>query len=75
MIVVGGAQEALDAHPGSHTLVLGHRRGFVKLAMRMGADLVPVFSFGENELYMQVKNPEGSALRRFQVRDWAKYGS
>ena len=30
------------------------------------AYLVPVFSFGENELFKQVSNPEGSLLRTVQ---------
>ena len=30
------------------------------------ASLVPVFSFGENDLYYQANNPQGSLLRRFQ---------
>lgn len=30
------------------------------------AYLVPVFSFGENEIYNQVDNPRGSRLRAFQ---------
>ena len=30
------------------------------------ACLVPVFSFGENELFHQASNPAGSYLRRFQ---------
>ena len=30
--------------------------------------LVPVFSFGENDLYCQVDNPQGSWLRRFQTK-------
>ncbi|VDO93120.1 unnamed protein product [Soboliphyme baturini] len=29
--------------------------------------LVPVYSFGENEVYHQINNPEGSRLRNFQV--------
>ena len=29
-------------------------------------DLVPVYSFGENDLFLQVGNPEGSWLRAFQ---------
>lgn len=49
-IVVGGAAEALSAHPGTADLVLKRRLGFIKLAMREGADLVPVFSFGENDV-------------------------
>jgi 2-acylglycerol O-acyltransferase 2 len=32
------------------------------------ASLVPVFSFGETDLYDQVDNPEGSFLRKFQER-------
>ncbi|PIO22947.1 hypothetical protein AB205_0086620, partial [Aquarana catesbeiana] len=30
------------------------------------AHLVPVFSFGENELFLQVPNPKGSVLRNIQ---------
>ena len=32
------------------------------------AYLVPVFSFGENELFKQVSNPEGSWLRNVQEK-------
>ena len=32
------------------------------------ASLVPVFSFGENDVYEQVKNPRGSPLRQWQVK-------
>ncbi|KAK3069268.1 diacylglycerol O-acyltransferase 1 [Teratosphaeriaceae sp. CCFEE 6253] len=52
-IVVGGARESLDAKPGTLRLVLRRRKGFVKLAIRAGADLVPCLSFGENDLYDQ----------------------
>ena len=45
-IVVGGARESLDAQPGKMRLVLKRRKGFVKLAVREGADLVPVLGFG-----------------------------
>mmetsp|Transcript_13331 Transcript_13331/g.21866 ORF Transcript_13331/g.21866 Transcript_13331/m.21866 type:complete len:332 (+) Transcript_13331:80-1075(+) len=66
MIVVGGAEEALDARPGTYDLVLHKRRGFIKLAMEHGVPLVPVFSFGETDLWDQLPNPEGSRLRKFQ---------
>ena len=52
-IVVGGAAESLSAHPGTADLTLKKRYGFIKMAIRAGADLVPVFSFGEND----VSNP------------------
>lgn len=49
-IVIGGAAESLSAHPGTADLTLKRRFGFIKIAIREGADLVPVFSFGENDV-------------------------
>jgi len=66
VIVVGGAAEALDAHPGVYTLTLARRRGFVRIAIEAGASLVPVFSFGENDLYQQADNARGTTLRQVQ---------
>lgn len=36
VIVVGGAAESLDAHPGNFKLTLKNRKGFVKIALRNG---------------------------------------
>lgn len=68
VVAVGGAPESLDARPGALRLQIRHRKGFIKLALKHGAQLVPVFSFGENELFDQMENPSGSALRRLQER-------
>ncbi|KAM9414374.1 2-acylglycerol O-acyltransferase 1 isoform 2-T2 [Pholidichthys leucotaenia] len=68
VIAVGGAPEALDARPGALRLQVLNRKGFIKLALKHGAQLVPVFSFGENELFDQMDNPTGSPLRRLQNR-------
>jgi 2-acylglycerol O-acyltransferase 2 len=65
-IVPGGAAEALDAVPGTCDLTLKSRKGFVRMALKYGADLVPVISFGENELFDVVKRTETSLIRRFQ---------
>ncbi|KAM9221962.1 2-acylglycerol O-acyltransferase 2 [Dugong dugon] len=65
-IITGGAKEALDAQPGAYRLLLQNRKGFVKLALMHGAALVPIFSFGENELFDQISNPPGSWLRWVQ---------
>jgi len=70
MIVVGGASEALDARPGVYKIILKRRKGFVKLALETGSSLVPVFCFGENDLYRQLDNPDGSMVRRLQ--NWGK---
>lgn len=70
VIVIGGAAESLASAPGVNTVVVKHRKGFVRLALQYGADLVPVYSFGENELFQQVIFSEGSFGRKLQ--DWIK---
>ncbi|KAL9603363.1 MAG: hypothetical protein Q9219_001225 [cf. Caloplaca sp. 3 TL-2023] len=66
-IVVGGARESLDAQPHSLRLVLKRRKGFVKLAVRTGADLVPVLAFGENDLYEQVTSDSHPLIHKAQI--------
>ncbi|RKF62151.1 Diacylglycerol O-acyltransferase 2A [Erysiphe neolycopersici] len=66
-IVVGGARESLDAQPGTMRLILKGRKGFIKLALRTGADLVPVLGFGENDLYDQVHPIEYPKIHRIQL--------
>ncbi|KAF5020694.1 hypothetical protein F66182_7256 [Fusarium sp. NRRL 66182] len=66
-IVVGGARESLEAQPGSLRLILKSRKGFVKMALRAGADLVPVIGFGENELYDQLSPKTHPIVHRIQM--------
>ncbi|KAL3423853.1 diacylglycerol acyltransferase [Phlyctema vagabunda] len=66
-IVVGGARESLDAQPYSLRLVLKRRKGFVKMAIRTGADLVPVLAFGENDLYDQFLPDSHPKIHKFQL--------
>ena len=56
VLVVGGAREVLNQPDpsqgnGEIRLILKERKGFVKLAMQHGADLVPTFSFGETSVF------------------------
>ncbi|KAF2854729.1 diacylglycerol O-acyltransferas-like protein 2B [Plenodomus tracheiphilus IPT5] len=66
-IVVGGARESLDARPGTIKLVLRRRKGFVKMAIRTGADLVPVLAFGENDVYDQLDTESHPYIHKFQL--------
>ncbi|XP_051256734.1 2-acylglycerol O-acyltransferase 3b [Dicentrarchus labrax] len=66
VIVIGGAAESLASSPGLNTVVMRQRKGFVRVALEFGADLVPVYSFGENELFQQVIFSDGSLGRRLQ---------
>jgi 2-acylglycerol O-acyltransferase 2 len=51
VLVVGGAEESLLAKPKTNDLLLSKRKGFVKIALRQGCPLVPVFGYGENDIY------------------------
>ncbi|PRP79834.1 2-acylglycerol O-acyltransferase 2-A-like [Planoprotostelium fungivorum] len=64
--VVSGSAESLDVQPGRARLTLKKRTGFARIAIETGSDLVPVFTFGENEMFYQVDNPRGSWLRFIQ---------
>ncbi|KAI0458793.1 DAGAT-domain-containing protein [Xylaria acuta] len=66
-VVVGGARESLEAQPGMMRLILKERKGFIKLAVRCGADLVPVLAFGENNLYDQLQPQEHPFMHRIQM--------
>ncbi|CAF2355548.1 unnamed protein product [Rotaria sp. Silwood2] len=75
LLVLGGAKESLDAHPShEYILTLKDRKGFVKVGLAHGASLVPVFSFGENDLYEQIPNPRGSKLRLIQIKIQKRLG-
>uniref|UniRef100_A0A7E4UTB9 Acyltransferase n=1 Tax=Panagrellus redivivus TaxID=6233 RepID=A0A7E4UTB9_PANRE len=65
-IVPGGAEESLDSHPGNYELTLAKRKGFVRIAIKTGASLVPVYHFGEQNTYFQIPNHRGSWVRKIQ---------
>ncbi|XP_040829631.1 2-acylglycerol O-acyltransferase 3-like [Ochotona curzoniae] len=67
VIVTGGAQESLYTAPGKHCLALKRHKGFVRLALRHGASLVPVYSFGENDTFKSMTFAKGSWQYVFQV--------
>ncbi|XP_053603376.1 2-acylglycerol O-acyltransferase 1-like [Plodia interpunctella] len=72
VLIVGGAAEALDSHPGEYKVILNRRKGFVRVAMKSGAPLVPVVSFGETDVFRPFNNPEDGILRKIQekIRQW-----
>lgn len=66
-IVIGGARESLDSQPYHLRLVLKRRKGFIKLAIRSGADLVPVLAFGENDLYDVISSESHPLVHKGQM--------
>ncbi|XP_073530704.1 diacylglycerol O-acyltransferase 2-like isoform X3 [Phyllobates terribilis] len=67
VIVIGGAAEALHCTRNKHILTLKKRKGFIKKALTNGASLVPVYSFGENEVLEQYHFEPGSWKRTLQI--------
>eukprot|EP00884_Botryococcus_braunii_P010435 jgi/Botrbrau1/19393/Bobra.0338s0023.1 len=51
LLAVGGANESLVSQPKTFDLVLKRRKGFVRIALRTGASIVPCIAFGETNLY------------------------
>lgn len=45
---------------------LGHAQGFVRVAVQTGASLVPVLSFGENDLFTTYRPDKASRLAKVQ---------
>ncbi|KAM5165620.1 diacylglycerol O-acyltransferase 2-like isoform 1-T2 [Mantella aurantiaca] len=66
VIVVGGAAEALQCTKNKNVLTLKKRKGFIKKALTNGAFLVPVYSFGENDVLRQYHFEPGSWKRSLQ---------
>ncbi|XP_053219115.1 uncharacterized protein LOC128400706 isoform X2 [Podarcis raffonei] len=52
--------------PGRPRRAVSHAR-LPGLPDELRADLVPVYTFGENDIYRQIRFPEGSFARRFQL--------
>lgn len=51
LLYPGGEKEQLLTVRGRHRVFLNSRKGFIKLALQHGCSLVPVYVFGETDLY------------------------
>jgi hypothetical protein len=50
-LCLGGVREILYTEPGSMKLSIKNKRGIFRLALETGTPLIPVLSYGENELF------------------------
>lgn len=64
-IIPGGAEESFYCYPGVYKAVVGKRKGFVKIALKTGTNLVPCIGFGEVDILEQVTGPKIIAFQKF----------
>jgi 2-acylglycerol O-acyltransferase 2 len=48
-LAIGSAEEFLHMKSGTMRLVVKKRKGFIKIALQTGSNLIPMIGFGENE--------------------------
>lgn len=56
-VCLGGVKEILYTEPNTMKLSIKNKRGAFKLALQTGTSLVPVISYGENELFEILDTP------------------
>ncbi len=62
--------------PHTFHLILKKRKGFIRAALKTGTALVPIISFGENDVYSTVKFKKNSLMRKIQtfLKKWTGVG-
>ena len=66
IVNVASNEEILDQKPGKITLAIKTRKDFIRASLQTGASIVPVFAFGEENLFEINGAKKGSLLRMFQ---------
>ena len=51
-VCTGSGEESLLTRHGSDVLVLSKRKGFIRLALAYGCDIVPIFGIGNSDLFV-----------------------
>lgn len=76
-LVVGGIHEMFYT-PGyavNEQIIITKRKGFIKLALETGADIIPMYSFGANQTYYRIAGPNSwmckvSTALRVSLTPW-----
>lgn len=78
VLYVGGMIEMFRSSPTAETVFLRERKGFIKMALRVGADVMPVYMFGNTTvLQCLTAGPLASLSRKIGVSItlfWGRWG-
>lgn len=66
IVYPGGSKEIFETDGSKKETVVYVRTGFIRMALRYGCDLVPVFVYGEKHCYHRFHIPDG--LRKFLLK-------
>lgn len=77
VLYVGGIAELFQSCPTEERLFLKQRKGFIKLALREGVDVIPAYLFGNTTTLSVLKHgPLATLSRKMQVSltyIWGKF--
>ncbi|KAL9187889.1 hypothetical protein ACHAXT_006267 [Thalassiosira profunda] len=62
-VCTGSGEESLLTRRGEDVIVLSKRKGFVRLALAYGCDIVPIFGIGNSDLFKTYSIGEGLRMR------------
>lgn len=68
VLYTGGIAELFRCSDSQEQLILKQRKGFIKLALQVGADVVPLYFFGNTSVLSVLTNPFLESIsRKYQV--------
>ncbi len=74
LVFPGGDIESMRPFNQRHKIVLAERQGFIRLALKTGAPIVPVVSAGAHETMLVLSQGQGIA-RKLRLSKWARLNS
>lgn len=69
-VMPGGTREMIISKSGTMKLILKERTGVFKLALETGTPIVPVLTFGEDELFPQLDMPILRSINQWLYSHW-----
>mmetsp|Transcript_44225 Transcript_44225/g.92107 ORF Transcript_44225/g.92107 Transcript_44225/m.92107 type:complete len:388 (-) Transcript_44225:1169-2332(-) len=73
LVLPGGEAEQIQTIYGKEKLYLSKRKGFIKLAMRKGVPVVPMYVFGSSDAYYTFHSDDDDDDKNNNKFDWTFY--